>query len=611
VAGPRIDDKSPDTLARLRGLLDVSRLVRSEADLTTVLADLARIVKDSLGYRVVVINLYRPAWDDYYVAAVEGDPEAKRALLGATYGQNAWESILDPRFERRGAYLIWAGDMDWAEMGTRWIPPTGANTDPEAWQPEDELFVPLWHSDGHLLGVMSVGEPPSGKRPSDEELDVLVAVAGHAALAVQQGQEASEAAHYQRALEQLLRVSTTLADRSSPLDEQLQTVCDGIGSALGFQRVALALLDRETGRMISKAAAGWSLDDPMLQADYRIADVKPLFDPAFAVAGCYLLPSEVASRRIPDHVATYASESNGRGPHAWAHHWLLVPLHDSAGDVIGLIWADDPLDRLVPSAARLQALRTFANHAATAIESHQRESTAHDMRQRLLKRVVEVAEGERTRLAGDLHDGPIQRLSALTYGLEVAKRAASRGEWERCATALDSAERTLEGEIGHLRRLMSDLRPPVLDQRGLSPALVDLAAEVQARSGMTVTATPTGEAAGGLSDEGETALYRIAQEALTNAAKHGRAERAWVSLSSADGLVELEIGDDGCGFDPKTAGQGDGHFGLITMMERAQMAGGTFTIRSAPGQGTMVKVMLDARTARAGHPVANGVDGAD
>src|SRR6185312_10533414 len=85
--------------------------------------------------------------------------------------------------------------------------------------------------------------------------------------------------------------------------------------------------------------------------------------------GCYLVPGEEARRLLRRGHGTNSSVMNGRGPKAWNHHWLLVPLHDRHGQVIGMIWADDPDDRLLPSRGRLQALRTFANQATTALAS--------------------------------------------------------------------------------------------------------------------------------------------------------------------------------------------------------------------------------------------------
>jgi diguanylate cyclase (GGDEF)-like protein len=95
----------------------------------------------------------------------------------------------------------------------------------------------------------------------------------------------------------------------------------------------------------------------------------PLFTPEFEVAGCYLVPHDVAEMRLGPQRVEYESEWNGRGPHAWNRHWLLVPLSEPDGRRIGLIWVDDPRDRLLPSRARMQALRLFANQAMSALHS--------------------------------------------------------------------------------------------------------------------------------------------------------------------------------------------------------------------------------------------------
>jgi len=97
--------------------------------------------------------------------------------------------------------------------------------------------------------------------------------------------------------------------------------------------------------------------------------LRRLLDPQFEVEGCFLLPGEEACRRLGIERPAYESARNGRGPLAWDHHWLLIALHDRDGRLAGVIWADEPEDRLVPSTERLQALRMFANQAATAVAS--------------------------------------------------------------------------------------------------------------------------------------------------------------------------------------------------------------------------------------------------
>jgi diguanylate cyclase (GGDEF)-like protein len=352
----------PSHISPLRGLLEVIRLVRAEENLPELLEAVARTISESLGYETVAISLYRPAWDDFAVTTIHGNANARGALLAQASSLADWEPLLA---DRNG-------------------PP---------------VFLPMRHSAGHLLGVLSVDEPKSGRPPTDEELDVLVSLADHAALAVQGSQESAEAARHRLALEQLLDVSSRLT--AEPIaDEILRAVCRGVHDALGFQNVAVQLLDRATGRLERRAAVGWSVESGS-SSPVLLADIEPLLDPDFEIEGCYLLPNDEAERRLAADKAVYVSHQNGNGPWAWDRHWLLVPLLDSAGQVHGIIWADEPEDRLLPSAERLQALRIFANQAAAAIISAaQRQELRfladHDPLTRLLNRraFVERLDGE-------------------------------------------------------------------------------------------------------------------------------------------------------------------------------------------------------------------------
>jgi diguanylate cyclase (GGDEF)-like protein len=355
------------TVRRLEALLEVTSVVRGEKDLASALATIVDTVAEALEFQTVVLNLYRAQFDDFCVTNVHGNAAAREALLGCTYEWSSWQPLLAEEFRRGGAYMITHGTFDWTEdTGSRYVPKVEPSDDPEAWHPEDELFVPLEDSEGRMLAIFSVGEPRSGRRPTQEELDVLVALAGHAAIAIETAQQAAGMARHRAGLEQLLEVSSTLTAAQST-DEILRTVCRGIHSALGFQKVSIELLETETGMLRSHAAAGWEADDPAVLRPLPFDPVRELFDPAFEVSGCYLLPSEEARKRIADAHVKYSSQNNGRGPHAWNHHWLIVPLYDREGEAFGVIWADDPEDRLLPSADRLQALRVFANQATTAL----------------------------------------------------------------------------------------------------------------------------------------------------------------------------------------------------------------------------------------------------
>jgi len=362
----------PSAIARLRALLDVTRLVRAETDPNTILQAIADSIATSLGFATVVINTYRPAWNDFEVTAVYGSDEAKRTLLGDALPWEGWEPLLVERFALGGAYMIPHGTFDWEDdIGARYIPTWEPSASPDAWHPDDELFVPMRHTDGHLLGIISVGEPRSGARPSAHDVAGLVAVADHAALALQSAQEAAAAAFHRAALRQLLQVSSRLTETLSA-GAILQSVCEGISEALGFDKVCIDLPDPVTGVFTTRAATGWTLEDMRQNTPLTLWELAPLLDPPFERQGCFLLSLDDAMARLPNALRMRRSEMNGRGPHAWDRHWLAVPMYDRDGEVIGLIWADDPRSRLLPSTELLQALRVFANQATAALDSASR-----------------------------------------------------------------------------------------------------------------------------------------------------------------------------------------------------------------------------------------------
>jgi diguanylate cyclase (GGDEF)-like protein len=362
---------------RLRAVLERTAAVRSERDLPGVLEEVARAVCEALGYRTAVINLYRPAYHDFHTSAVHGSVQTRDALLGTESPMETWTPLLDERFNRRGAYLIPDAEFDWDALGVEtYVPDIAQPDDPDGWGPGDALFVPLRGRDGGLLGMLSVDEPISGCRPSDRELDALVAMAQQAALAIRIAQGTAADAQQQRMLEGVLEVSARLAG-AGDTEAVLQAVCDGIRDALAFDKVVIALAQDDAGVLLPVAAAGWDPSTSMLDGKLTLDVLAPLFVSEFELAGCYLIPHETAVETLGSHRVQHRSALNGRGPHAWSRHWLIVPLDDHDGNRLGMIWVDDPRDRLLPSQARLQALRLFANQAMAALRWVDRVGRLH------------------------------------------------------------------------------------------------------------------------------------------------------------------------------------------------------------------------------------------
>ncbi|HEX3277084.1 MAG TPA: diguanylate cyclase [Thermoleophilaceae bacterium] len=356
-------------LARLGTTFERTASVRDDDDLEAVLEDVARAISEVLSYRVVVINVYRAAFDDMRTATAVGAAESVHDLVGTISPRHTWTPLLAERFRRReGAYFVPDGEFDWDALGVdTYLPDLEPVDDPNAWLAGDALFVPLWDTRHQLLGIISVDEPETGLRPTDAELDVLVTIAQHAALALRIGQDMANEMQHQRMLERVLEVSAGLAE-ARDVDAVLQAVSDGIQDALGFEKVLIGIADESTRPLITRASSGWEPDAPALEHGASLDDLDGLLSEEFEVAGCYLLPGEVGEARLGVDDFPYRSVLNGRGPHAWSRHWLLVPLVE--GDRrIGVIWVDDPRDRLLPTRGRLQALRLFANQAVAALHT--------------------------------------------------------------------------------------------------------------------------------------------------------------------------------------------------------------------------------------------------
>ena len=220
-------------------------------------------------------------------------------------------------------------------------------------------------------------------------------------------------------------------------------------------------------------------------------------------------------------------------------------------------------------------------------EAERREALKGEM----LRRIVAAQEAERQRIARELHDETGQSLTALGLGLRgVATNL--RQDPERAAHNLRQLEGMAAQSLDELRRLIDDLRPSHLDDLGLPAALRWYAGEVEARSALQIRVNaPQGPCE--LPLQIKTALFRIAQEALTNVVKHAEARRVWITLERDDGLVQLEVRDNGRGFDqtrlPTTLRPA---WGLMGMQERTMLCGGQFSLKSAPGWGTEIRVEI-------------------
>jgi diguanylate cyclase (GGDEF)-like protein len=170
----------------LRSMLAISRAAAAGRGVAPVLEALAETIRSELSFQVVAVNLLDETRGELRVAVVLGDQEARDTLLGTVNPWSDWEPLMDSEHQRCGAIWLPAGAHEWASSTTIWTPQSSASPDADSWDPEDMLLLPLRGSGGEVLGIVSVDQPLSGRRPDDAELTVLMAVADHAALALEQ-----------------------------------------------------------------------------------------------------------------------------------------------------------------------------------------------------------------------------------------------------------------------------------------------------------------------------------------------------------------------------------------------------------------------------------------
>ncbi|TAK21849.1 MAG: HAMP domain-containing protein [Chloroflexota bacterium] len=273
-----------------------------------------------------------------------------------------------------------------------------------------------------------------------------------------------------------------------------------------------------------------------------------------------------------------------------AHHMaagnLEDPIRVAAGDELGEL--ADSLDTM---RRQLRAAHGRLGQANAELEAQVRERTAR--LGELLREIISAQEEERYRLARELHDETAQTLGALSIALDRARDALPGGvstAGEQIAEAKAIATRLLE----ETRRLILDLRPLVLDDLGLAPAIRWYAETHLEDEGVTTT-VEIDQLGDRLPKHIEVSLFRVVQEAVNNIAKHAEARRARIRIDFRDALARVEITDDGRGFDAERivgSSASVGSVGLLGMQERVRLLGGRLRITSRPGEGTILAVEI-------------------
>jgi hypothetical protein len=226
---------------QLRSMLTVSRAAASGGGLIPVAQALAETMRHELSFQVVAVNLLEEDSAQLRAVVVEGDPDARETLLGTSTPWSEWQVVLSKGETVHGAVWLRAGSYAWDIEAPVWTPPAVASPAQDAWHPEDMLLLPIRSAAGEVLGIVSVDQPLLGRRPSHEEIGVLMAVVDHAGLALEQSRRDAEAS---RPESHELRMAAVLL----------------LAEALDMRDPSTARHARTVGNFASRTAAALGLD---------------------------------------------------------------------------------------------------------------------------------------------------------------------------------------------------------------------------------------------------------------------------------------------------------------------------------------------------------------
>jgi signal transduction histidine kinase len=434
--------------------------------------------------------------------------------------------------------------------------------------------------DGEPYGNLYLTEKAGGVDFSEADEQAVIVLAEYAAVAIDHARRYTGASERGDELERTVatlqattEIARALGGETDP-EVVLKLVAKRGRALVSARALLIELIQGE--QLVIAAGAG---ELPAGVIGQRVALANTVAAHALRTRRVQHLEDELNRARFDEHgLGQFGVEAAGG---------IVVPLI-FRGVTHGVLLAVDRLrDGPTFSTEDERLLEAFATSAASAVATAQ-SVTSERHRQRLA-----AAEGERSRWARELHDETLQSLNALRLGLAAAGRS------EQSPTAkpvfAQSVEQ-LEDTIANLRTLITDLRPAALDALGTKAAIETLA-DRNACDGLEIDisielAYEQGQKSTRMIDELETALYRITQEALTNATKHGHATRIVIEIREDPTTVHLTVRDNGNGFDPDAQSEG---FGLLGMRERTELLDGELQVNSIPGKGTTLSVRLPVR----------------
>ena len=540
-------DALPVTEGRLRALFAAGVAVTSELSLDALLHRLVEAAAELTGARYAALGVIGTTGLELEQFVTHGIDDALRAEIGALpHG--------------RGILGVLIRDAKPLRLHDLADDPRSVGFPPGHPPMRSFLGVPILLR-GVAYGNLYLTEKQHGEDFTDEDEELVTLLAGQAAVAIENARLYEASTRWSRQLQSLQEVGNALATETD-LEKLLDLVVRRLRELLEARVVALALpVGNDELRFAAVAGAG---AEELLGATISRSGSKS---------------GAVLERRRSERIDSVLDDPEvhqevSRQLAARTGMWVPLIARDQAIGVLEIHDKDGPDPRFDHDDFRMA--ETFAARAAVAVELSQR--VARDA----VRRVVQAQELERQRLARELHDETGQALTSILLGLKPLEDALAdhpaRADLARLREQVVSA-------LQDVRRLAVELRPAVLDDFGLVPALERLTDAFAEQSDVRVDFhSALGEKR--LPSEVETTLYRVVQESLTNIVKHANAQHVSVSIARRASTAAAVIEDDGDGFDPRAVHE-EG-VGLLGMRERLSFVDGRLEIESRPGSGTTI-----------------------
>ena len=394
----------------------------------------------------------------------------------------------------------------------------------------------------------------------------------------------------EKRLAALNQIASTIS-QSLELGEVLSTAIDNVIDVMQVDAAWMFLMDEEAGELVLATHRG--IPEEFARGVDRLK-VGEGFSGRVVESGEPLFAEDVSrDRRLTREVVSRYN----------IHSMLVVPL-SSKGKVNGTLCVAMCSHRLFQQ-EEIELLMAIGNQIGVAVENARLYQKQQEVAEQLrgmqenlrfyLHQVTKAQEEERKRISRELHDDTIQALVVLTRQLDTLV-SNDQGLSRESHLHLEKLHQQVNDIMQSVRRLSQDLRPAALDRLGLLPALEWLAGDVAEYSGIDTKVNVTGTERR-LHEEAELVLFRVTQEAMRNVWRHSQATRADISVEFDESKTRITVSDNGKGFDlpDKTEDLArDGKLGLAGMQERAQLLGGSITVKSEPGRGSSITVELPA-----------------